>query len=304
MGNTRENEHEDILKDVDMDTNYYQVLGLDHMATKAQITTKWKELVIKAHPDKNPDNPDAGETFQKLRNAFNILKDEKIKAAYDIIIRKKIANEHKLLQMSKSRREMKQDLKKREEEFIKQQQEMETDKRVFANVLQRANEDKLRRMQTKKEQILKQNTKSAVTQMQTSARINEEKAKTLKVSWKSKDETHYSESNLRKIFESFGEIDLILIGKKKKSCMINYKHSSGAVLASKQKEQLLGQPDNPLFLSYQSTSASHSSASLPSASSNQDTALQNKKLKVEADTKEPSSLEDFENLIFSKLANQ
>ena len=40
-------------------------------------------MVLVVHPDKNPNDPQAGEKFIKLTNAYNILIDDEKRQLYD-----------------------------------------------------------------------------------------------------------------------------------------------------------------------------------------------------------------------------
>ncbi|KAI0786082.1 DnaJ protein [Abortiporus biennis] len=60
----------------------YEVLGVQRDATAAQIKKVYFSLARKYHPDTNPDK-DAKAKFVEIQEAYDILKDDKKRAAYD-----------------------------------------------------------------------------------------------------------------------------------------------------------------------------------------------------------------------------
>ncbi len=66
-----------------MNKNPYEVLGVARDASDADIKKAYHKLVMKYHPDKNPDDKTAEEKFKEVNNAFDILKDPQKRAAYD-----------------------------------------------------------------------------------------------------------------------------------------------------------------------------------------------------------------------------
>ncbi|KZT74882.1 hypothetical protein DAEQUDRAFT_720066 [Daedalea quercina L-15889] len=60
----------------------YQVLGVKKDASPAEIKKVYFSLARKYHPDTNPDK-NAQEKFVEIQEAYDILKDEKKRAAYD-----------------------------------------------------------------------------------------------------------------------------------------------------------------------------------------------------------------------------
>ncbi|XP_075067477.1 dnaJ homolog subfamily C member 5B [Mixophyes fleayi] len=61
----------------------YQTLGLEKGATPDEIKKSYRKLALKHHPDKNPQNPQAAETFKEINNAHSILSDLSKRNIYD-----------------------------------------------------------------------------------------------------------------------------------------------------------------------------------------------------------------------------
>ncbi|KAL1405948.1 hypothetical protein Q8F55_007630 [Vanrija albida] len=65
------------------DTAYYDILEISIEATEVEIKKAYKKKAMKHHPDKNPDDPEAHETFQAILQAYETLLDPNERAAYD-----------------------------------------------------------------------------------------------------------------------------------------------------------------------------------------------------------------------------
>jgi molecular chaperone DnaJ len=63
--------------------DYYEVLGVDRDADKAEVKKAYRRLAIKYHPDKNPDDPTAGEKFREATEAYEVIKDPQKRSQYD-----------------------------------------------------------------------------------------------------------------------------------------------------------------------------------------------------------------------------
>lgn len=63
--------------------DYYQVLGVTRDASDTDIKRAFRELARKHHPDVNPENPEAGEAFREINEAYATLSDPHSRARYD-----------------------------------------------------------------------------------------------------------------------------------------------------------------------------------------------------------------------------
>jgi molecular chaperone DnaJ len=63
--------------------DYYKVLDVPKNATEAEIKKAYRRLAMKFHPDRNPDDADAGEKFKEAKEACEILTEPGKRAIYD-----------------------------------------------------------------------------------------------------------------------------------------------------------------------------------------------------------------------------
>jgi len=63
--------------------DYYEVLGIQKNASKDEIKKVYRKLALQYHPDKNPGDKEAEEKFKEAAEAYDVLSDDKKKAAYD-----------------------------------------------------------------------------------------------------------------------------------------------------------------------------------------------------------------------------
>jgi curved DNA-binding protein len=64
--------------------DYYSILGLNKNASQEEISKAYKELALKYHPDKNPNNLEgATNKFKEIQEAFDTLSDPNKKLGYD-----------------------------------------------------------------------------------------------------------------------------------------------------------------------------------------------------------------------------
>lgn len=61
----------------------YEVLGVAKTASAKEIKSAFRKLAKKHHPDQNPNDPKAKDRFSQANQAYEILGDEKSRAAFD-----------------------------------------------------------------------------------------------------------------------------------------------------------------------------------------------------------------------------
>jgi len=67
-----------------MAKDFYKVLGVEKNATPEELKKAYRTLAMQWHPDKNKDNATEAEArFKEINEAYDVLKDDQKRAAYD-----------------------------------------------------------------------------------------------------------------------------------------------------------------------------------------------------------------------------
>jgi len=63
--------------------DYYETLGVSRDADEKALKSAFRKLAMKYHPDRNPDDHTAEQSFKEINEAYDALKDPQKRAAYD-----------------------------------------------------------------------------------------------------------------------------------------------------------------------------------------------------------------------------
>ena len=63
--------------------DYYEILSVERTATDGEIKSAYRKLALKYHPDRNPGDKQAEESFKECAEAYAVLADGDKRAAYD-----------------------------------------------------------------------------------------------------------------------------------------------------------------------------------------------------------------------------
>lgn len=63
--------------------DYYEILGIEREATDQEIKSAYRKLALKHHPDRNPGDTAAEESFKEAAEAYAVLADAQKRTLYD-----------------------------------------------------------------------------------------------------------------------------------------------------------------------------------------------------------------------------
>jgi molecular chaperone DnaJ len=63
--------------------DYYEVLGVSRTSSDQEIKSAYRKLALQYHPDRNPGNKEAEESFKEAAEAYAVLSDGQKRANYD-----------------------------------------------------------------------------------------------------------------------------------------------------------------------------------------------------------------------------
>ncbi|KAH9818816.1 hypothetical protein DFH28DRAFT_887470 [Melampsora americana] len=130
--------------------DYYQIIGVSAQADSHEIRTAYRKASLKVHPDRNPDDPLAGEKFHKLKIALETLLDPIKRSEFDLKLSIRSSKAKRDERLNSKRKTMLADLEERERKLEEETQQMREKKRRLDELklagakLRKAKEDSLR----------------------------------------------------------------------------------------------------------------------------------------------------------------
>ncbi|RWR84510.1 dnaJ subfamily C member 17-like protein [Cinnamomum micranthum f. kanehirae] len=258
--------------DAAVEIDHYAILGLPSgeegaKLSKDEIKKAYRAKALISHPDKNPNDPLAHSTFQKLKTSYEILSDATARAAFDALLAAKLDRLRHHARLDSKRRRMMDDLDQRErasEASPVDPSELDRRKEEAAAKKFQQEVARIREMYAKKMAAGTKKGDDRDTAVGANAEAGNEldKEKILKVSWEREGED-YSAARLKEVFGRFGEVEDVVIrakgSKKRRSALIVMKSKAAAVSATR---NMCGDLSNPLLVLPLHSNA----ADLPSAS--------------------------------------
>lgn len=227
------------LSSMDVEVDHYVVLGLPSGEQGSKLSEKeikkaYLSKALELHPDKRPDDPNAHDNFQKLKNSYEILKDEKARVIFDDLLRVKREKVLRQSQQNSKRRKMMSDLEERERAAFAADSSGKTrdeEERIAKKL--REEIARIRAMHASKvvTPVGATGKKGNVKAEESSSGSRDgglDKEKVLKVSWDRIGGEDYSAQRLRELFLEFGEVEDVVIRSSTKK-----KGSALVVMASK-----------------------------------------------------------------------
>ncbi len=244
-----------------MKLDLYQILCVKSDATDKEILKAYRKKALKVHPDKNPDNPKAGEEFHLLSRVLEILTDPAAKEAYDKIVKARAASEFRRQQLDSKRKKFKQELEEREFAAFRERDLEAQAARNLASEIERLRKEGSKLLEEEQERMREELKRVMVISDTDSKESDEDREPPrLKLKWKVKkgDEKNggYTEAILRDFLHQYGEISALIVSRKKRgSAIVEY---DSPFCALKAAENLRGLEDNPICVTWISGKPSQS----------------------------------------------
>lgn len=224
---------------MDIDVDHYSILGLPTGEEGAKLTEKeiskaYKVKALELHPDKNRDDPKAHDKFQRVKSSYEILKDEKARKLFDDLLKVKQEQQRRHSERDAKKRRMVSDLEERERAAFAPDpdaREREKEERILKELKEQV--ARVRAMHANKGKNAASVSKTEMggvgkESADTGGQSAVDKKRILKVSWEKVGEG-YTAERLRELFSKFGDVEDVVIKKKRGSALVVMASEDAAV---------------------------------------------------------------------------
>ncbi|KAK8220178.1 hypothetical protein M8818_000594 [Zalaria obscura] len=212
--------------------DFYELLGVTFETSEADIRRAYRKTALKYHPDKNAGKPEVIEKFHLLQIAYDVLSDPTVKALYDNARRARKEKAERESAFEGRRRQMKEDLERRESGFFKRKREEDEEEERLEREIRRLAEDGKRRRKEREEMLnrekleeeerLDKEANGEVTTPREGAKSKggtevPELDRTVKVRWaKEGAGERIDKERLTTLFANFGKVENVALLKEKR----------------------------------------------------------------------------------------
>lgn len=210
--------------------NYYEFLQIRQDASVAEIKKAYRIKALELHPDKNLDDPNAKENFEKLADILKILAEPNSRNDYDHKLKVKKEKIIRDAELDSRRRKFKEDLEERERRFneekerknVQDLEKLRETERVRCRNMDLLNEEN-KKIKTKVEKdlfdLVNRSTNPAV-----------ETLFRMRIEWDCKV-SDSSKSSIHNIFSQYGDSKITDYDKKNNSAYVEYADRRSVILA-------------------------------------------------------------------------
>lgn len=230
-----------------MHMDLYGLLDIPTTATPKEIKTAYRKKALSCHPDKNPDNPRAGELFLQLSKILEILTDVSARSAYDKVLQAKAQAKIRSEKLDAKRKKFKDDLEAREESFRSSGQSGKSAEQKLREEIERLQKEGSKLVEEEvsfiNQQIHQQMRKD---QSNAAKRFKDdpEMSGKVKIKWRAdKNDAEnggYNQEVLNRIFAKYGDVVGLVVSSKRGRALVEFRERSAAEMAVKIETGLMG----------------------------------------------------------------
>lgn len=195
--------------------DYYKVLGISDDATAKEISSAYRSLALKHHPDKS-SSPESAVKFHALSKAYQVLTDTEARRAFDALLTSRQAQQQRELELDVARREMRDDLLRREREARKRKAEEAEAEARMKNEMERLRREAQIEEERRKREIRRDKIGSPVP--------CDDLDRTLKID----ADVSLTEELVSNLLQPYGDIEHIMISSRRSNGIVRMRHITAA----------------------------------------------------------------------------